>query len=557
MSLRLKTIFGIALIEAVLLALLVMLTLDYLKSTNYDGLTKRAETTANLFASTVKDAVLSWDLASLEAYTQELMTNPDLLYVRVLGKNGKTLAALGDEELLSNYTKPEMKAELVTDGIFDVAYPIQEAGITYGDVQIGLDMSALNKQIKEAQKWSFFIVMGEMALVALFSYILGAFLTKRLTYLEKAADKIAHGERNIKVNDTGNDEISHLAQAFNFMVAQLGKSEETSRSYQEQLESLNSSLEVTIKSRTAELKANNEHLVRNNRQLKEMQGKLVQSEKMASIGTMAAGFAHEINNPIGTVDSNLQTSLEYLDCYKTLVTLQFTIINEKDEERREQLKTALSQWVEKNDMSFIENDFADTLNDALANAHRVRDIVHGLKSYSLYQKDSPQAEASLDDIVKQCVEQIKYEYQSDIQIQAEISSNARLLCHHAELKQAVNALLKNALQAVQGRSQGTVTVETRINGDNAEVAVSDTGVGIASSQISQVFDPFYSTRKVGDGTGLGLTLAHNIVEQHSGSIEIESQLHQGSTFTIVLPIEAVSADFKETSNMRTNMKNFP
>ena len=82
MSLRLKTIFGIALIEAVLLALLVTLTLDYLKTTNYDGLTKRAETTASLFASTVKDAVLSWDLASLESFTQELMTNPELLYVR-------------------------------------------------------------------------------------------------------------------------------------------------------------------------------------------------------------------------------------------------------------------------------------------------------------------------------------------------------------------------------------------------------------------------------------------------------------------------------------------
>ena len=152
MSLRLKTIFGIALIEAVLLALLVTLTLDYLKTTNYDGLTKRAETTASLFASTVKDAVLSWDLASLESFTQELMTNPDLLYVRVLGKDGKPLAALGDEKLLNHYSKPEMSAELVTDGIFDVAHPIKEAGIVYGDVQIGLDMTSLNKKIEEAKK---------------------------------------------------------------------------------------------------------------------------------------------------------------------------------------------------------------------------------------------------------------------------------------------------------------------------------------------------------------------------------------------------------------------
>lgn len=557
MSLRLKTIFGVALIEAVLLALLVTLTLGYLKTTNYDSLTKRAETTASLFASTVKDAVLSWDLASLESFTQELMTNPDLLYVRVLGKDGKPLAALGDEKLLNHYSKPEMSAELVTDGIFDVAHPIKEAGIVYGDVQIGLDMSSLNKKIEEAKKWSFFIVMGEMALVALFSYVLGAFLTKRLTYLEKAAERLARGERNIKVNDTGNDEISHLAQAFNTMVSKLVKSEQTSQSYQQQLEALNSSLEATVKSRTAELKANNEHLIETNRQLKEMQGKLIQSEKMASIGTMASGFAHEINNPIGTVDSNIQTALEYLDCYKNLATLQFTIINEKDDERRNQLIASLSAWVEKNDMSFIEHDFGDTLQDALANTHRVRDIVQGLKSYSVYQKDSPQSENNVDEILKQCVEQVKYEYPCETIIETKLSSNALVFCNPAELKQAFNAVLKNALQSMQGRSKGCVEVTTHNEDDLVSITISDVGVGIASNQISQVFDPFYSTRKVGDGTGLGLTLTHNIVEQHSGTIEVTSQLHQGSQIKICLPSEALASDLKETGKMRTNMKNFP
>ncbi|WP_104403091.1 HAMP domain-containing sensor histidine kinase [Vibrio penaeicida] len=534
MSLRLKTILGIALIEAVLLAMLITLTLDFLKTTNYEGLTKRGETTARLFASSVKDAVLSWDLASLESFTQELMSNPDIVYVEVIGENGSPLAKLGHDNLQGK-SSPELTAEHVTDGVFDVAYPIQESEIKYGSVRIGLDMTYLNKQIDEAKKWSFFIVLGEMALVALFSYVLGAFLTKRLTLLEKAAEKLAKGRRDIQVDDSGSDEISHLAKAFNSMVTKLTNSENASQNYQQQLETLNSSLEDTVRERTVELKQNNEDLIDTNNKLKKTQGKLIQSEKMASIGTMAAGFAHEINNPIGSVDSNLQTIREYLDCYRNLVALQSNALSEIDEIKREKSIVSLKEWIDYQDMDFIEQDIGEALKDAITNTHRVRDIVLGLKSYSMYQKDSPQTESNLEEVLKQCCEQVKFEYPSSIKIDLKTPIRSVVLCNQTELKQAINAVLKNALQSMQGDSLEHVLVETQLVDQSVKIMVRDSGVGIAPKQLTQIFDPFFSSRNIGEGTGLGLTLAHNIVEQHKGSIEVESQLQRGTTITITLP----------------------
>ncbi|UAB72186.1 HAMP domain-containing protein [Vibrio sp. SCSIO 43132] len=548
MTLRLKTILGIALIEAVLLALLISFTFSFLKDTNYESLSKRGETTARLFASSVKDAVLSWDLASVGAFTQELSANPDIIYVRVLDQNGNDLAFAGDDTFENVETIPEQKAELVQDGTYDVSFAIKESDIKYGEVQLGFDMTYLNEQIEKAQHWSFFIVLGEMALVALFSYVLGAFLTKRITYLERAAEKLASGERNIRVDDKGNDEISHLASAFNIMVEKLTSSEKSSMKYQEQLETFNATLEEKIKRRTSELEKNNAELVRTNKELKETQGKLIQSEKLASIGTMAAGFAHEINNPIGSVDSNLQTAFEYLDCYKKLIHQQGTIINEGSAERRDELVVKLNQWSESQDIDFIEEDFEYTLKDALTNTHRVRDIVHGLKNYSTYNKDTPKQDTDLNELVSQCTEQIKFEYKSDTYIEKKLSSDISLFCNQTEIKQAINAVLKNALQAVESSNKKHVDITTEIQGKNAIVSVVDTGEGISESAVKQIFDPFYTTRPVGSGTGLGLTIAYNVIEQHGGKIDVSSLVNEGTKVSIVLPLSMGDLVHKKTNN---------
>lgn len=242
MSLRLKTIIGVALIEAISLAILVSLTLNYLKTTNYDGLNQRVISTTRLLEYTVKNAVLSYDLATIESLTQELVTESDIVYVAVFGEGGQLLSEQGQTPSGYSVRILEESSKQVKDGIFDVKQDIREAGITFGSVWLGFDMTKLNSQIKEAQKWTAIIVLGEMSLVALFSYILGAYLTKRLTQLRDAADQIANGHREVDLNIAGKDEVSTVSQAFVNMVERLAISEKKTVQYQQQLEQANESL---------------------------------------------------------------------------------------------------------------------------------------------------------------------------------------------------------------------------------------------------------------------------------------------------------------------------
>ncbi len=299
MSLRLKTILGVAFIEAVLLAILLSLTLNYLQTTNYEGMDQRATSTARLFASTVKNAVLSYDLATVDSFTHELLNNKDIVYVVVFGEGKQLLASAGKVPTDYSPNMLEAGSEVVRDSTFDVSSSIEESGLNYGSVWIGFDMDRLNQQIKAAKHWSTLIVIGEMVLVALFSYVLGAYLTGRLAELKRAANTVARGDRDIELNVKGSDELATVSIAFKNMVEQLSHSESLTKSYQEQLEEANQSLEAKVAKRTKDLLLANQKLTETNQELKETQDKLIESEKMASIGTMAAGVAHEINNPMG------------------------------------------------------------------------------------------------------------------------------------------------------------------------------------------------------------------------------------------------------------------
>lgn len=532
MSLRLKTILGVALIEAVLLALLLSLTLNYLKTTNYEGLTKRGESTARLFASTVKDAVLSWDLASLEAFTSELMTNPDLVYVRVINRDGKVLALKGDNTYLQAFHKPEVSAEYVSDGIYDVSHSIQESGIVYGAVQIGFDMSALNLQIQQARKWSGIIVIGEMTLVALFSYVLGAYLTRRLTHLQVATEHIASGRRDINLAEHGGDEIAHVSRAFNKMVTKLSKSEHTTQSYQKQLEVVNASLENKVKTRTNELRAKNIHLEKTNSELKETQAKLIQTEKLAAIGTMAAGYAHEINNPLATIDSNLQSAQSYLVEYQGLIEA-VSRYPDDDVNSLALIKRTLTS----DDFSYLQQDLSECIQDARDNALRVKAIIAGLKNYSHFEKTNMSQGVEINEVVNLSLKECQFELNTHINASLNLGQLDSVSANTAELQQAIVYIIKNAYQALRNEEDGKVDISTYQQDNTIAIAIRDNGCGMKTAQLNKAFDPFYTTRTIGDGSGLGLTSARNIVQRHKGKITIESTEGIGTTVTLLLPVE--------------------
>ncbi len=220
MSFRLKTILGIASIEAVLLSILIWSSLDLLGSSNEARLIEHASTTATLFATTTKDAVLATDLASLESFVEEVLKNPGLVYARVLGSDG-VLAQGGDAATLARPFVADSSLDTATDGVFDSFAGIREGGIDFGRVEIGISTERIAAVMDDARRRTMAIAAGEMFLTALFSLALGLYLTRQLRDLRTASAELQAGRLNHRVPVRGNDELAQTAQAFNDMSEQL------------------------------------------------------------------------------------------------------------------------------------------------------------------------------------------------------------------------------------------------------------------------------------------------------------------------------------------------
>lgn len=270
-------------------------------------------------------------------------------------------------------------------------------------------------------------------------------------------------------------------------------------------------------------------------ELKSAQARIVQQEKMASLGQLAAGVAHEINNPIGFIMSNLGTLRKYLARLSAFIAEQAQAIQaiaagaeradlaqQRVEENRRDLK-----------LDHIMGDADALINESLDGASRVRTIVQDFKNFS--QVD--QAEQQLADI-NACVEGtisiLRNELKDKAILQQDLGALPKLLCNPGQLNQAFAAILVNAVHAVE--KQGEIFVKTWQEGDQVKIEFRDTGCGIPHAHLSRVFEPFFTTREVGKGAGLGLSIAYDIVKKHHGEITVQSEVNKGTTFTIVLPI---------------------
>jgi signal transduction histidine kinase len=533
-SIRLKTIIGIACIEALLLLLLVSMTLNYLRTTNYDALTKRASTTVTLFATTTKDAVLSYDLASLDAFVREVLKNPDLVYARVLGPDHNVVAQGGDPTVLARPFIADHSVETTTDGVFDTAAEIREGGQVYGQVEIGLDISSMNAIFVEAERRSELIAVLEMGLVALFSFLLGSYLTKQLKVLHSAAKTISDGGLDLHVPVKGHDEIADVAGAFNTMVDNLRETSASRDRFENDLKELNRSLEQRVLRRTEELRKKNSELEQATREIKEAHAKLLHSEKMASIGVLAAGVAHEINNPIAFIMSNLQSLKQYTQSYRSVIQAYEEGATLTSLEDREAQQEKIQKLYEEYDLEFINEDLDDLLSDSIEGAKRVRDIVKGLRAFSHIDTVSTRSQCDLNECIQTTLKVVNNELKYHCEIRTELNELPLIYCCPGQINQVLLNLFLNAGQAI--KDKGCVTVRSAQKDNMLTIEVEDTGTGIAAEKIEKIFDPFYTTKPVGKGTGLGLAISYGIIHEHGGELNVTSEPGKGSCFTISLPL---------------------
>jgi two-component system NtrC family sensor kinase len=263
-------------------------------------------------------------------------------------------------------------------------------------------------------------------------------------------------------------------------------------------------------------------------ELKVAQKQMLQSEKMASIGQLAAGVAHEINNPIGFVSSNLETLKDYaLKLIKTTQT-QKKIIEKQAEERFIKL---LEDVYERHGVDFILEDLPELLEESLNGAERVKKIVNSLRDFALNDEEG-WAEVDLCAEIESTLVVLKNELKYKVQVEKDLPHEPVFIKGKAgKIRQLLFNVILNSLQAMS--SGGTLTIGCKKNGDKITLIIKDTGAGIAESDLERIFDPFFTTREVGQGTGLGLSEVYTIIEEHEAGIDVLSKEGEGTCFTFV------------------------
>ncbi|MBI3284115.1 MAG: response regulator [Burkholderiales bacterium] len=306
------------------------------------------------------------------------------------------------------------------------------------------------------------------------------------------------------------------------------------RLMQRQLQAKNQQLQQEIAVRqTAEqsLLESYAQLKTSKQKQEELHQQLLQAEKMASIGQLAAGVAHEINNPIAFVNSNLNTMHDYMNDLLELIAVYERA--ESGLAQQPALLETIQTTRDKLDLPFVRSDLANLMQESLDGVQRVRRIVQDLRDFSHageVQRLSSDLHQGLDSTLNIVWNELKHK----AKVSKEYGALPDIVCVPAQLNQVFMNLLINASHAVG--QDGVISIRTGRSESEGWIEIADNGAGIAPENMQRIFEPFFTTKPVGQGTGLGLSLSYGIIQQHGGRIEVESAVGAGTTFRIWLPI---------------------
>lgn len=268
--------------------------------------------------------------------------------------------------------------------------------------------------------------------------------------------------------------------------------------------------------------------------------KLTRTEKLAAVGHLAAGVAHEINNPIGFISSNLNSLGGYMQdigsivaCYREMAqTLSKSISQNKLDADLPGMIKKTTELEKQCDIDFLIQDIRDLIGDCSDGAARIQTIVHEMRFFAHPDKQTVEP-SSLSEIMEIIVKRFSEQKPDDVTIRSTIDHLPQIVCNRPHIEQAFTNIIQNAIEAVDG--DGLITISGRILDDAVEVDVADNGRGIEPDNLSLVFNPFFSTKEIGKGVGLGLTTALNILKMHNGSIQCRSESGKETIFTVRLP----------------------
>jgi signal transduction histidine kinase len=392
---------------------------------------------------------------------------------------------------------------------------------------VEIDESDVYRPIRSLVYWLLAAIFVLSLLVTVFTYIISKGITVPLNKLIRSATTISQGNFDERVPIQSSDEVGLLASTFNDMARTLSSREM-------QLQELNRNLEDMVRDRTLELENSHEALKRAYYDLQSAQEQLIQTEKMASLGQLVSGIAHEIKNPLNFIYGNTGFLADYTQKIQGLLDAieKLPSLSEEDKAEIERRKEEIHYSFIKKDLKILIDNFTD-------GSRRINAIVSDLRTFSRMDRDV-MSEVDLHASLEMSLNLLRNQYKNRIEIHREYGDVPKIQGYPGKLHQVFMNLLSNAFQAV--KDKGDVWLRTRAANGNVEIEISDNGSGISQENIKKIFEPFYTTKPVGQGTGLGLSISYGIIEQHGGKIQVASAPGKGSTFTVLLPI------FRETAS---------
>ena len=383
-----------------------------------------------------------------------------------------------------------------------------------------------------------------LLLVLQFLYLLKP-VSDSLRHLQAGVDRMGHSSQSnpddLKIQLNTGDELQTLATAFNQMGDRLAESyQELERRVDERTASLhqtNESLQKEVRDRT-KAEARLKYALK---RLKQTQLQLLQTEKMSSLGQLVAGVAHEINNPVSFIQGNLEPAQEYVDSLIGLVRSYQAEYPDASEE----LQYALAQA----DVDFIQSDFPQLLHSMKTGAERITTIVRSLRTFSHLDESETKVvniHEGLDSALLLLSSQLSATAQRpQIETVRDYGNLPEIYCYPSQLNQVFMGLLTNAIDALTSSanhdvsvSVPTLTLTTEARADSVRISICDNGPGMSETVRKRIFNPFFTTKPVGSGMGLGLAMSYQIVvANHKGSITCTSSLGEGACFTIEIPLD--------------------
>ncbi|MFH0725825.1 MAG: ATP-binding protein [Pseudomonadota bacterium] len=559
-TLRGRLILGVAAVHAVMMTFFIVDLTVRQRVMLLDHQAEEAEALAQSLSTSAAGWIAAADVSGLQELVETQRLYPELVFAMLVDKQGHVFAHT-DRSRLGAYLldlPQDVRRTVIskTPALVDVAVPAILGGRHVGWARIGIGHKAASQKLESIMMSGVFYALTAILIGSLIAWFMGLRITRRLYVVQATINKVRAGDHAARSHLEGDDEATSMAREFNAMLDALSERDAALRKAHDQLEQ-------RVMERTAQLVDSNRHLEEEIKErkmaenalkiaytdLKSMQEHLLQSEKMATVGQLAAGVAHEINNPAGFVMSNLEMLRWYADDLKKMLEKYGDMeayLKDAGDAQPRRLFGEIEQLRRERDIDTLLADLPDLIGESLEGMQRIKRIVMDLRSFAHFD-EGVWEEADIHEIIQSALNIACNEITNKADVIKAYADVPRIRCYPQQLSRLFLNLFINAVQAISER--GTITIRTFVSGETVVVEVVDTGCGLEESVRKRVFEPFFTTKPVGKGTGLGLSLAYNIVRKHHGEISVTSRPGEGSVFTIRLPKgSGYSLDSRQNKN---------